>query len=109
MWTNDDIAEVLEHLRVQGNDDARFEAKSCARTIGTSVWESVSAFANTKGGVLLLGISEDGDFSPFPDASRTACRSWSSTSMKTAFSTNPAILRREGRKPVGTAVWTTRI
>ena len=64
MWTNDDIAEVLEHLRVQGNDDARFEAKSCARTIGTSVWESVSAFANTKGGVLLLGISEDGDFSP---------------------------------------------
>ena len=48
MWTNDDIAEVLEHLRVQGNDDARFEAKSCARTIGTSVWESVSAFANTK-------------------------------------------------------------
>ena len=55
MWTNDDIAEVLEHLRVQGNDDARFEAKSCARTIGTSVWESVSAFANTKGGVLLLG------------------------------------------------------
>ena len=39
MWTNDDIAEVLEHLRVQGNDDARFEAKSCARTIGTSVWE----------------------------------------------------------------------
>ena len=62
MWTNDDIAEVLEHLRVQGNDDARFEAKSCARTIGTSVWESVSAFANTKGGVLLLGISEDGGF-----------------------------------------------
>ena len=56
MWTNDDIAEVLEHLRVQGNDDARFEAKSCARTIGTSVWESVSAFANTKGGVLFLGI-----------------------------------------------------
>lgn len=66
MWTNDDIAEVLEHLRVQGNDDVRFEAKSCARTIGTSVWESVSAFANTKGGVLLLGISEDGDFSPVP-------------------------------------------
>lgn len=71
MWTNDDIAEVLEHLRVQGNDDARFEAKSCARTIGTSVWESVSAFANTKGGVLLLGISEDGDFSPVPDSTPT--------------------------------------
>ena len=78
MWTNDDIAEVLEHLRVQGNDDARFEAKSCARTIGTSVWESVSAFANTKGGVLLLGISEDGDFSPVPgfDATILHRSSW---------------------------------
>lgn len=63
-WTNDAIHEALGRLRRQRNDDGRFEAKSCDRGIGGSVWESVSAFANTNGGTLLLGISESDDFVP---------------------------------------------
>lgn len=64
MWTDDEIRRVLERLRRQGNDDGRFEAKSCATDIGSSVWESVSAFANTSDGTLLLGISEEDGFRP---------------------------------------------
>lgn len=64
MWTDDEMRRVLERLRRQGNDDGHFEAKSCATDIGSSVWESVSAFANTSGGTLLLGISEEDGFRP---------------------------------------------
>lgn len=64
MWTDDEIRQILERLRRQGNDDGRFEAKSCATDIGSSVWESVSAFANTSGGTLLLGINEKNGFYP---------------------------------------------
>lgn len=64
MWTDDEMRRVLERLRRQGNDDGHFEAKSCATDIGSSVWESVSAFANTSGGTLLLGISEEDRFRP---------------------------------------------
>ena len=64
MWTDGEIGQILERLRRQGNDDGRFEAKSCATDIGSSVWESVSAFANTSGGTLLLGINEKNGFRP---------------------------------------------
>lgn len=64
MWTDGEVGRVLERLRRQGNDDGRFEAKSCATDIGSSVWESVSAFANTSGGTLLLGIDERNGFRP---------------------------------------------
>ena len=65
-WTDPEIGEVLERLRRQGNDDDQFEAKSCTHDLGGSVWESVSAFANTRGGTLLLGINEDEGFTPQP-------------------------------------------
>lgn len=58
MWTDEAIAEVLNHLRTQQSDDGTFEAKTCAQGVGSSVWESVSSFANTSGGTLLLGIQE---------------------------------------------------
>ena len=63
-WNDGTIAAVLERLRRQGNDDGDFEAKSCSQDIGNSVWETVSAFANTAGGTLLLGVSEKEGFIP---------------------------------------------
>lgn len=63
-WNNSDIETILQHLRHQGNDDGRFEAKSCVQNLDNSVWESVSAFANTNGGTLLLGVDEKTGFKP---------------------------------------------
>lgn len=57
------ISEVIRKLRKQGRDDANYEAKKCEKDLSNDVWESVSAFANTDGGTLLLGIDEENDFS----------------------------------------------
>lgn len=67
------LVQAIERLRDQHNDDADYEAKSCATTLSKSVWESVSAFANTDGGTLLLGVDENKNFTVPPqfDADKT--------------------------------------
>lgn len=58
----DELNAVVARLRKQGHDDAEYEAKSCASGLSKDVWESVSAFGNTNGGTLLLGIDEKAGF-----------------------------------------------
>lgn len=67
------LVQAIERLRAQHNDDADYEAKSCAMTLSKNVWESVSAFANTDGGTLLLGVDENKNFTVPPqfDADKT--------------------------------------
>lgn len=63
MLTSGELAEVINELRRLGTDTSRYEAKSCAdRKLPMPVWESVSAFANTEGGYLLLGLDEKAGF-----------------------------------------------
>lgn len=59
-----EVAAMVARMRRQGADDAGCEAKACERRLSSDVWESVSAFANTSGGVLLLGIDERSGFVP---------------------------------------------
>lgn len=60
------LCEIVGRLRMQGNDDERVEAKKCERQLSNDVWESVSAFGNTAGGLLLLGIDQEADFKTAP-------------------------------------------
>lgn len=55
---------VIHRLRHQGTDDATTEVKATAESLGKSVWDSVSAFANTAGGWIILGVSEELGFRP---------------------------------------------
>ena len=62
--TPEEIASLLQMLRAQRQDNQSVEAKECGGGLSKDVWESVSAFANTAGGLLLLGISERNGFAP---------------------------------------------
>ena len=57
------IIGAVVRMRRQHTDDAHYEAKACRGGLSADVWESVSAFANTAGGTLLLGLDERCDFS----------------------------------------------
>ena len=43
---------------IRSHEHSRLEAKKALGGIPNSVWESYSAFANTEGGIILLGVSE---------------------------------------------------
>ncbi|OKX82368.1 ATP-binding protein [Corynebacterium glutamicum] len=62
-----ELEKDLERLRKNGKDDETVEVKSWGRLPSSkgskSFWESLSAFANTNGGYILLGLSEP-DFTP---------------------------------------------
>ncbi len=58
------LQEIIERLRKQGTDDADIEVKECGRKLSSDIWETVSAFANTAGGLILLGLSERAGFAP---------------------------------------------
>lgn len=60
--TNEELDAILSKLRRQKNDDAQYEAKKSEKDLPKSIWDTVSAFANTRGGTILLGIDEENDF-----------------------------------------------
>lgn len=68
------LLAIVERLRQQGTDDGDIEVKECVRKLSGDIWETVSAFANTSGGLILLGLSERAGFTPVegfdPDRTR---------------------------------------
>lgn len=62
--TDNWLAKTVERLRHQGTDDAEVEVKECSKELSRDIWETVSAFANTAGGYIILGLSESAGFSP---------------------------------------------
>lgn len=58
-----DVAALLAALRAAGTDTARVEAKRARDAVPKRLWETISAFANTSGGgVILLGVDEASGF-----------------------------------------------
>lgn len=64
MLGTDELQLVVQRLRKQGSDDSEVEVKECAAKLSGDIWETVSAFANTAGGLIILGLSEKQGFKP---------------------------------------------
>lgn len=61
--THDELSEAIFALRALESEVTDIEAKSAVGGLPKSVRAAVSAFANTVGGVILLGIDESSGFS----------------------------------------------
>lgn len=64
MVTPEELAAIVERLRTQHTDDGLVEAKKCERKLSSDIWETVSSFANTGGGLIILGLDESSGFAP---------------------------------------------
>ena len=53
--TEEDIRKILSH-----GEDYNIEYKQCANEVSHSVYESIASFLNHSGGVILLGVNDDG-------------------------------------------------
>ena len=60
--TDEQLERAVARMRDAGTDITQYELKE-ARGYPASVVESLCAFANTRGGVIILGVSE-ADFQP---------------------------------------------
>lgn len=58
----EDVLAAIRTLREQGADNLDVEAKASKTALPRSVKESICAFANTNGGLILLGVAEEDGF-----------------------------------------------
>lgn len=76
----------------QYRENNRLEAKKAQGGLPHSIWETYSAFANTFGGYILLGVIENADKSfssvPLPDPERLAADFWACVNDRAVTSTN---------------------
>lgn len=59
---DEELAEIVANLRAIGGDIAEIEVKRASGGLPKTVRETLSAFANTRGGVLILGLDEKTGF-----------------------------------------------
>lgn len=67
MLTDGELVEIVAEMRLAGCDLQKVEVKESVGKLPKSVGESVSAFANGSGGVVVLGLSEQDGFKPAKD------------------------------------------
>ena len=84
-----DLKESLNKYK----ENTRIEAKQATGGLPRSIWETYSAFANTSGGVILLGVAEnkkDKRLYPvdLPDPSRLVAQFWELINDKRVVSAN---------------------
>ncbi len=83
---DDELAAIVDDLRAVGTDHADVEAKRAERQLPASIRSTLSAFANTRGGVVILGLDESESFAASgvrePAKMATDLASWCSTEME---------------------------
>jgi ATP-dependent DNA helicase RecG len=62
--SNFDINNFVTHARKIKSDTTDVEVKTCAKALSKDITETLSAFANCSGGVIVCGLSEKDNFAP---------------------------------------------
>ena len=57
-----ELHRLIRNLREIRTDTAMVEAKRAERVLPKSLWATISAFSNTRGGTVILGLTEDQGF-----------------------------------------------
>ena len=61
--TQEELVEIVDLLRRRGTDLEYVEAKSARNALPKRLWETLSSFANQRGGgVIILGLNESQQF-----------------------------------------------
>jgi ATP-dependent DNA helicase RecG len=81
-----DPLDILSRLDWVEGDDLEF--KSARGGLPASLWETYSAMANTQGGVILLGVEDDGWVSGVPDPARLKKTFWDTINNRGKVSVN---------------------
>ena len=53
-----EVRDMISHMRKIGSDTQACEVKEAAQGLPKSIGETISAFANMSGGLIILGLSE---------------------------------------------------
>ncbi|MFD0518157.1 AlbA family DNA-binding domain-containing protein [Paractinoplanes durhamensis] len=102
------VREALATLRRMGGEPTRIEAKRAAGGLPKAVRETLSAFSNTDGGMVLLGVDEASGFSVVeltnPSSLRDALVQMSRDDITPALQISTEIVEVEGQRLVAAEV-----
>ena len=61
-----EVRDLISHMRKVGSDTQACEVKEAAQGLPKSIGETISAFSNMSGGLIMLGLSEKQNFALVP-------------------------------------------
>ena len=107
MSLQDDVNSLVAMARLTGTDSAHVEIKKAEGGIPKSLPETVSAFANGSGGMIILGLDENDHFSPVSVHAKSLANSLASAcadSVEPAVRANIEIVSVDGTPIVAAAI-----
>ncbi|MDO5512428.1 ATP-binding protein [Corynebacterium sp.] len=87
----DNLDEIVTRLRRDKGDNERVEAKRAQGGVDKALWKSVSSFANTDGGLIILGLDEEAGFAPTTGFPAVKVQDQIASGLRTGTGKKPAV------------------